>query len=1247
MMPMQEFKHYDADLTGTNLIEASAGTGKTYAISTLFVRLVLESDLTVDQILVVTYTTAATAELRRRIRQKLEQFRQALTELGATDNVVEQGDKLGDFDLVVYLMKFKENPAAIRKIETAISEFDKVAIDTIHGFCRKALQDHAFEGGRLFDTELIQDHSDIVYEIVADFLRQHLYTGSPEFVAFAVEHLELEKLFDYVFNKLLYSDLRILPDTSLSTTTTVEENYRRAREDFARQWQNSRDAAAEAITAVAPKLRQTPEQIHASIDAFCQSREAFPELPSALSTLLEKTSPAKRQPAALFESAQKLLQAHIQLDSDFKNRLVALKAKLLEYVRTELESRKDDRNVYFFDDLLIRLNDALRQPGSQLAAALRSKYRAALIDEFQDTDMEQYLIFKQVFFNSSTVVFLIGDPKQAIYRFRGADIFSYIKAKKDAGRVYTLRTNYRSTPGLVTAINTVFGRDMTPFQPFVYDDIPFLPSHSGDNPERDELVIGSSFDSAQDEATSLHGERSRTISGSESGLFGHTSKAPLQVWLLDSSRLNEGRRFSAGKARNWISTAVAAEIARLLQLGRSETARLGKANLSEGDIAVLVRSKFEGTMVQQALFRLGIYAVMNTAASVFESNEAKELLCLLTAITNPKDGGLLKSALATNLIGMNAQEILELSIDEGKWETIYDRFSEYHRLWRDAGFTRMFAQLLRDERIPQHVIEYEDGERRITNLMHLAELITHAISQQNLSMNSLLKWFQNRQKVRNKRIEEHQLRLESDENAVKILTMHISKGLQFPVVFAPFSWYTYNEDDREILFHDEGQAWRLTLDLGSLQKQENQLKMQMEQLAEDVRLLYVAMTRARNLCYFAWGRFNSFGRTSAKRSAPAYLLHTPKCDERCNPVPPTETHYNGISDQKIRRVMEELAAGSAGTIAIGDLPSDTGQRVQPEFVDPQSLTCRSFAATIDTSFRIASYSSLIAGLEHSSELPDYDEIDEPSPEAAEEVVETIENSFVNFPRGTRTGTFIHSILEEMDFTETNQQLLQELVESKMQRYGFEAEWLPGVKNLLNAVRQIPLGDIPPGPPSKGEISKFTLSKVAKSKRLNELEFYFPVQSLNASQLRKIYDEFDMSYRGSFTSRLAEVSFARLSGFMKGFIDMVFEHDNRFYIVDWKSNYLGDAKADYRAEVLVNAMADSLYFLQYDLYTVALDRFLRLRYPDYLYEKHFGGVYYIFLRGLSTNGNTGIYFDRPAPAFIERLSGLLTSHFQRD
>ncbi len=1217
MTTMQEFKHYEAELSGTNLIEASAGTGKTYAISTLFVRLVLESELTVDQILVVTYTTAATAELRRRIRQKLDQFRQALVFLTETGDADALSEKLVDSELAAYLLKFKSNAAAaLRKIETAIAEFDKVAIDTIHGFCRKALQDYAFEGGRLFDTELIQDHSDIVYEIVADFLRQHLYTCSPEFVAFAVEHLELEALFEYVFNKLLYSNLRILPEASLSPTNEVEENYRRARADFTREWQHSNKAAEAAIAAVASKLRQTPEQLHADIDAFClsvqagQSREAFPQWPPALTSLLEKLPRQKWQPAALFDSAQKLQQAYAQLKKDFEQRLVALKSNLLEFVRTELESRKDERNVYFFDDLLIRLNDALRQPQSQLAAALRAKYRAALIDEFQDTDMEQYLIFKQIFFNSTTIVFLIGDPKQAIYRFRGADIFSYIKAKKDASRVYTLRTNYRSTPGLVTAINILFGRDMTPFQPFVYDDIPFLPSQSGENPERDELVITDA------------------------------PCAPLQVWLLDSSRLNEGKRISAGKARDWICSAAAAEIARLLQLGKNGVAQLGKEKLRESDIAVLVRSKFEGAMMQQALFRLGIYAVMNTAASVFESKEASELLRILTAVANPKDGGLLKAALATDLIGMNAREILELSIDEGKWEKIYDRFNEYHRLWRDAGFTRMFAQMLRDERIPQHVIEYEDGERRITNLMHLAELITQAISQNNLSMTSLLKWFQNRQKVRNKRIEEHQLRLESDENAVKILTMHISKGLQFPVVFATFSWYTYSEDDREILFHDDQQAWKLTLDLGSPQAQENQLKMQMEQLAEDVRLLYVALTRARNLCYFAWGRFNSFGRTLAKRSAPAYLLHTPKVDQPCNPVPPTEAHYFGITDQKIRRTLDELAASSAGAIAVADLPTEPGEQVQPEAVDVQSLTCRSFSAKIDASFRIASYSSLIAGVAHGEELPDYDEVDEPAPEAEEEIVEPAENSFVNFPRGTRTGTFIHSILEEMDFTETDERILQELIESKMQRFGFEKEWLPGVKDLLAAVRSVPLGDIPPDPPSRGGTKGFTLSQVPKSKRLNELEFYFPVESLNPSQLRKIYGEFEMSYRGPFTSRLAEVSFARLTGFMKGFIDMVFEHDGRFYIVDWKSNYLGDTPASYHADALVSAMADSLYFLQYDLYTVALDRFLRLRYPGYRYEEHFGGVYYIFLRGLSASANSGIYFDRPAPAFIERLNGLM-------
>ncbi len=1198
----QTFDLLDTDLDGVNLIEASAGTGKTFTIAAVYLRLIIETGLTVDGILVVTFTEAATAELKDRIRNRLRDAVSAF-EAGESDEPFLQG----------LIDRHPDHRPVLDRLRSAIRDFDEAAIFTIHGFCMRMLRENAFESGGLFDTELMTDAEGLKREVAEDFWRHHFYEATPLFVNYALS----QKYSPDAFRTLLASAVgvqtpRIIPQVAASDTAQLETNYQDAYRLVAYDWPSSRQGVLDLLLETTAlnlnqyKKANIPNWVE-EMDAFTQLGPDNPVLPgsflkfttAAMTKALKKNQPLPDHP--FFGLCDALAGAHAALTEAFDARLMALKIDLFDRADGALREKKAQRNRMAFDDLLLNLHDALTADGGPaLAGSIRSRFKAALIDEFQDTDPIQYEIFRTLFAVPDGLLFLIGDPKQAIYRFRGADIFAYMGAKEHAGRQYTLGENWRSEPGLVAAVNAVFGNAP---KPFLYDAIPFEPATPAEN---------------KPNPTRL------TIDGE--------APPPMQIWRMVNDR--DEKPIGKTWARPVIVEAAAAETARLIALGREGRARINDRPIAPGDIAVLLRAHSEARAMQRALFAAGVPAVLHSTENLFDTRETTEMETVLAALVRPGDAGRLRTALATDMLGLSAGEIDALNADESAWEAWLVRFRDLHDRWARRGFMRAFRELVSETDMLPRLMALTDGERRCTNLLHLAETLHAAEATERPGMSGLVKWLSQQRQIGTERTDEHLLRLESDARAVRLVTIHKSKGLEYPVVFCPFIWAgskpKAKAKDPAIAFHDETDHC-LTLDLGSDDAAAHRKLAEKENLAENLRLLYVALTRARNRCVTVWGKFND-----ADTAAAAWVFHTPPEADAGDPLAALSARYKGMDEDTVKADLDRLSAGSKGTVSVRSMPVPDGSRAAPPVVETPDLTPRAFTRPMEDRFRVASFSSLTRGGEAAGplavEIPDHDAAPRPLKRTAEGKpgdAEGVRDIF-SFPRGAGSGTFLHSLFEILDFTDTDPVAVEPLVADMLAAQGFEPDWRDVVVSMIRRTLATPLL------PDHGD---FTLSRVPLSDRLTELGFYFPLRPITPEQLAEV---FDPRMDGGDIGAGDRLRFEPTEGFMMGFMDLVFRFDGRFYLLDWKSNHLGDDIDDYRSERLNDAMRDHHYDLQYYLYTVALDQYLKRRMPDYDYDAHFGGVFYLFLRGLDpTRGSgCGVFFDRPPASRIAALSEAL-------
>ncbi|MCX8043536.1 MAG: exodeoxyribonuclease V subunit beta [Desulfobacterota bacterium] len=1171
-------------LDGTNLIEASAGTGKTYTLAHLYLRLLLERACTPASILVVTFTEAATKELRDRIRKNL------VTAL----NVVQERDPPADPLLQAILDRQRgEKREQAACLKRALINFDEAAIFTIHGFCKRMLSQNCFESGVPFTAELITDQQTVVQEILDDFWLRTISGAAPLIGAVAeAGGFTMQKCRELATTVIQKPFVKVVPPPTPDWEMRLCGLFGRLRE----VWHRDR-ATLTAILSHDKGLKRSEDTYrHDKLTEYEELLDAaFTDTPSqgALKVLqLFSTSAITKNTKARHEPPQhEFFDLCEAFCNEQRNAIVALSWSVIEQVRTELPRRKRSRMLQSFDDLLNNMLTALRSPsGNLLAASIRRTFSAALIDEFQDTDPVQYEIFYRLFHGvADHSLFLIGDPKQSIYGFRGADIFSYLAAAKRTphDHRYTLTTNWRSETACVEAVNRLFAGVRNPF--VLGEGIMFHPGSAAPNSK------------GNSEPLRVDGE---VGSG-------------MRLWFLQQG---EGGFSNKEDALEVVADAVVREIARLLTLASEGKARLGSRTLQPSDFAILVLRNQDAQLFVEPLRALNIPAVLAQAENIFLTDDARELVCLLRAIASPRRIDLVHAALATQLLGYDAATLRCLAEEERMGQTgeeHAERFIQYANLWATKGFMSMFRTLLEQYRVRENLLELPDGERRLTNVLHLAEVLHEASRNQRLGPSGLLS-FLSRHVSAPLAQEEHELRLERDEEAVQILTVYKSKGLQYPIVFCPFLWQKgAKEKNAKALYHEQD---AVVLDLGSPDKDRAEAQAAEERLAELVRVLYVAITRAQNRCYLACGKIGKPAATAldyifsggAERDAVNATLASPRI----------------ASSESLRHTLQEQSPGADTSIV---LEAPCSQEPKPYCGASQQDTLkgapRSFPEHgICRDRGIASYSLLVAG-EHTGGEETIVKRDELLADA--QPLEAAAESFFAFPRGTLAGSCIHALFEQLDFTCFGD--VDPLIERCLQRYGLDGAFRSSVRDMIGRVLTTPL--VP--------LTDLVLSSIPRSRRLSELSFFYPIRTIVPQQLAELFaTHWPQAASDGTAERMGRLVFKPIHGFMHGFIDMVFLHEGKYYLCDWKTNHLGNAYTDYAPDRLKKAVQESYYTLQYALYTVALHNYLRQCVSGYSYERYFGGVLYLFVRGITPeHPGCGIFYDCPPPSFVEACASL--------
>ncbi|PIE23213.1 MAG: exodeoxyribonuclease V subunit beta [Planctomycetota bacterium] len=1174
--------------TGMMLLEASAGTGKTFTITRVVLRLLLEGKASrLDRVLIVTFTKAATEELSLRIRATLRQ---------AVDLL--DGKPLADANKDADLQRICAGASAeaADRVRQALHDFDQAQILTLHSFCKSVLEDQAFESGMPFGVELLSDVRPQVEELAFDFWRRR-FQGEED------------------------APLGRLAAIANWSCTDLVEDWRRVRSRAALRLAPEPMAFAEALAgwnqAVASCTSLLDEAffaLFAAVKGVQNLQKAggkalhlrrLRDLPAGAGSLglasillfgskppeewFGKSKPAKPLCAhPFFAACGDCARAAALLEH-------ALRAEFFAAMdRGYRESMRAQASLGF-DDLLLNLREALNSEASDsLIRAVRARFDAALIDEFQDTDPVQFEILQKLF--AGKPMLLIGDPKQSIYGFRGADIFAYLQAKELASEAFGLGGNWRSHPRLVAALGHLFGGHL---RPFLLRGLDFVPVQAM-KPASDCLL---------------------TDGRPELCMFWLPRYVP-----DDKDKL---RAWSKGQVRQRIPEEIAAECARLLR---------ENPHLRPKDLAILIRSNSEAAPMQAALQAHGIPSVLSRAADVFHSEEAWELELLLRAMLSPMRLGSVGLALSTRILGWEAAALAELLKDEDGSLAMMQSFAEREQEWREHGVFYACEELFEAHVVRARLLSRPLGERSLTNLVHLMELLHSAERSEELSPEALLDWLARQRSEHPRGDESRELRLERDDEAVQILTVHASKGLEYEVLFCPSLWDGVDRDKESVLVHEDEE---LIYDFasGPLASEEGarrRRRARAERLAEDMRLVYVALTRAKSRCYLCWGVIGGKQHGGSENSALGWLFH----------LRDHQPHAGESLEDYVERGMASLKEGvpnwenevkaliEGAGVEIGLETLDPEPRREREIWCPETSSSDQLKArTLSLAkgqldcWRIASFSSLTAsGLDEAEETLDHD---------AELLIEDApaEGIFA-FARGARPGTVLHAILERADLREPRSPQNLALVAAELEAAGLDRPGahrgpLDPAETLMCLLERLGSTQIP--------ALGFALGDLAPERCFAEWQFWLPLRPGAPRRIAAIYQEYARSeLERRYGQRLQQLSEQELGGFLTGFVDLLFEHEGRMYVLDWKSNWLGNRPEAYGQAGMEQAMREHDYLLQSLLYQLAVARHLRTRVPDLDLEQALGGSCYVYLRGVDAGGQRGFFYERAAPELLLAL-----------
>lgn len=1298
------------DLKKSSLIEASAGTGKTFTITYLILRLLLaagekgcslDKPLTLENILVVTFTNAAASDLKLRIREKIRDARLCLTALKDGEDISGYEDQMQRLANILLDTDTRLSDY-IRVLQRAERDIDKAAICTIHSFCNSALnQIYAFEAGEAFETELSGDVSAQEEESLNQIWRECFYLAPKDealarFMLYCSGRGTPAKLWDDYSNlmkvRLSSQDKHSLLQFSVrGNTVMLDRSCRKAGPLYASIKAKAATLHQE-VCAQVPKVKQRvkdalgPDFIamiragrdgreHAllnltkdkkagfsnagkgyasSLLSFIDADDNAPVLPYRSEEDVEKCVPEKffsyyksrvknNMPlSGDFEEAmakvRSALSEIVGISEQFANLGVELRAALVMLVSERVEELKEQQQLMSYDDVLLRLNRALQQKdrGDRLAAMIRERYCAALIDEFQDTDPVQYAIFEKLYLNDPETAkkarcYLIGDPKQSIYAFRGSDINSYLKAAERINElshgtaIYTLNRNFRSAPGVVNSVNELFSSSLNPA-----NSRPFLTAAVGFSP------------------VSAAGGKQRFHFKDEE------QQAACYVQYVEpaSEKANkDSSQWAAAKA-------CAALIVRCLNDGVLEDRAGGQyvpRALKPSDIAVLVRSAKESNLVISALREVNISAVFfSDKSSVLKNDstptqEAQELLYLMEAICDCASRQKVSRLLGSRLLSLSGAEYQQMMSDE-MFEAEVRLLNSLQREWRENGFFPAFMRWFKD---PLHhgmrkALEFNDGDRQLTNYQHIAELIQKKHGRIS-GIKAQLRWFDNLihdvSGDDETSPDEVVLRLESEREQVQIRTIHNSKGLEFGLVMLPFLWgadRSRQGSNDPVFFYDETLK-RRTIDLYA--ESDSQEASERADLQEDMRLTYVALTRACAANFILISKLNIKG-----NMLPRGLVRLLVGDSTKDPGKGDGCKMEPGKALSALALKPELFACS--NITEAELDS-AELAYQPPLQAQGELTVSTLPeGAVQNTFNISSYTAIVSGLHDSApRLLDNERTDEPTEESGMHEEPEVFSPF-GFPRGTKAGTFLHSLLERLPFEEEHDaDDLRAVAINALTTYGTSVcnDWTRLQSDAADALADW-LEDLLHAPLLIDKSRALHLCDLKAGDYVTEMRYLMPAEGLDTRALNELCRE-NAEQQMQLPRRLKDkllremyLSERTVSGFLTGSLDLVcsFEFEGRpcYFVVDYKSTYLGDDYKAYDAQAVEQSVYDSRnrYDVQYLIYTLALHRMLRQRIPDYSYERDVGGVMYLYLRGLRAGKcrSPGVYYTKPSLEVIEQL-----------
>ena len=1091
---MESFDLYGPLPTGTTVLEASAGTGKTFTVGALVTRYVAEGVARLDEMLVITFGRMASQELRERVREQLVEAQRELADPAAAR---------AKGGLLEHLATGDDAEIAERRarITDALAGFDAATIATTHQFCQLVLRSLGVAGDSDSGVELVEDLDELVVKVVGDlYLREFGESGDP-------------------------------PPFSASAALAL-----------------GRAAVGDPQAHLAP-AEADPESVDAQRVSFAED------------------------------------------------------------VRLELERRKQRLGILSYDDLLSRLATALREDDAPARARMRQRWRIVLVDEFQDTDPVQWNVLDRAFTDHATLV-LIGDPKQAIYAFRGGDVVTYLEAAGTAGEARTLATNHRSDAPLVEALQV--------------------------------LTRGAQLG---DERITVH-EVGAQHAGSR--LSGAPEPHPVRLRVLPAN--DDGKAPPIAKLRARIATDLADDVAGLIASGATFDDGHGPRPIRPGDVAILMRTRTGVDLFRAALAARGISSVLTGGESVLLSPAADEWLTLLESLER-QDSRRVCAVALSSFVGESPA-----SLDAGG-EELADVIAEQVRRWLDLFRAQGIAavhEAVTSGGLAARVLARPGGERHLTDLQHIGQVLHDVAHRERLGLAALLEWLR-RERRRDRGSSERPRRLESDAAAVQVVTIHGSKGLQYPVVYLPVHFDCYVRDEAVPLFHDGTIRMR---HVGAEPSPEVAAAVRAETAAEELRLTYVALTRAQSQVVAWWAPSWNAGRSGLTRLLLGREPGESKVPQNLDSLSPTEVAAGLTAWQ---------SAGAVHLEKVGPISDVTVPLVATE---PPALDVRTFDRPIDTDWRRTSYSGLIRA-EQVAVVPTVEPevpgtVDEEHADDETEPLPVPEqptggpvSPMAELPAGAEFGSLVHAVLEHADVTvpDVEAELLHHVTEQR--RW-----WSIDVPAADLAEALVPMQLTPLGPLA-GDLR---LSDLGPSNRLSELDFELPLaggdrSGARASVLGGVADAMRRHLPANdpmlaYADRLEVPTLGEqvLRGYLGGSIDVVLRvpsgDDSTYLVVDYKTNMLGDpdlplAALDYTPERMADAMLHSHYPLQAMLYSVVLHRYLRWRVADYDPDRHLGGILYLFVRGMCgpetpvVNGvPCGVFSWRPPSALVTDLSELL-------